>query len=277
MPRHNKVNIEWLDKLEQLDGESDLVIVATTSRGRTAIINKLAKMGHRRFLIEKMVCQSEKEYEELLGELERQHVKGWVDCGRRYFPFYKQIFTLMKHENNLILNVTGGNHGLGCNAIHFLDLYWWLSGMPPKIELDGQHLTPTLIANRRGPDLIEFSGTIIAATSKGGFASISFHPENDAPILVNITSENYRIFVDESSDKAFISGKENNWQWENYAFETLYSSNLTKEIALSIFEEDTCNLPTLEESFLLHSELFRIFNKHIKLITGKNEDLCPIT
>jgi hypothetical protein len=277
LPQNNKINIEWLETLEKLNGGSDLTIVATTSRGRAEIITKLVDRGHKRFLIEKMVCQSKGEYESILEAFENQQAKGWVDCTRRYFPFYERIIPLMENEKNLIFNVTGGNHGLGSNAIHLLDLFWWIGGMSKNLKLNGDYLTPTLLPNRRGSDLIELAGTIIASTPEGSFASISFHHENDASILINMTSDNYRIFVNETNDKALIASKENNWQWEEHAFETVYSSNLTSKIALSIFETDSCNLPSLQESFLLHDELFRIFNHHIKRITGRDEGFCPIT
>lgn len=273
----NNINVEWVDKLEKLDGVADLTIVATTSKGRADIITLLLNEGHKRFLIEKMVCQSNDEYQKLLEIFEVQHAKGWVDCARRYFPFYQKMILLMKSEKKLIFNVTGGNHGLGSNAIHLLDLFWWLGGMPKNLKLNGDNLSPTLLSNRRGSDFIEFAGTITALTPESSFASISFHTVNDASLLINLTSDNYRIFIDEANNKAFIASKYNNWQWNEDDFEILFSSNLTNRIALSIIEDDYCDLPTLEESCMLHNELFRVFNQHVKRITGKNVDLCPIT
>jgi hypothetical protein len=277
LPENHSVEIEWFDNMENLHHTSDLTIIATNSIGRTENLIDLASKGHKRFLVEKIVCQSKAEYESILKIFDKHQVKAWVDCTRRYFPFYERFISLMENEKMLIFNVTGGNHGLGCNAIHFFDLFWRMIGLSKMLKLNGDYLTPMLLPNPRGTEFVEFSGTIVASTPEKCFASVSFHPGNNAPILINMISDNYRIAVNESKDKALVTTKENDWQWEEEEFQVLYSSNLTTKIASSIFEHDTCNLPTIQDSFLLHNELFEIFNQHIKYLTGKNVFRCPIT
>jgi hypothetical protein len=146
-----------------------------------------------------------------------------------------------------------------------------------NLRLNGDYLSPCLLPNPRGADFIEFAGTIIASTPGGSFASVSFHPGNNAPVLINITSDNYRIFVNEAGEKALLACKQNDWRWEEHEFQVINSSDLTSKLALSIIEEDSCKLPTLQESFLLHKQLFNIFTVHINRLTGKIEPLCPIT
>lgn len=277
LPENHNVKAEWVRNLDDLDQDSDLTIISTGATKRSEIITNLVEKGHQRFLIEKMVCQSTEEYEHILTLFQKHHVKGWVDCTRRYFPFYKRIIPLFENKNTFFFNVTAGNNGLGCNVIHLLDLFGWLTGSTKDIKLNGDYLMPYILPNKRGDDLVEFAGTIIASTPDGSFASVSFHPDNDAPVLINMTSDNYRIAVNESKEKAYFARNDNDWHWEEFEFQTLYTSNLTTKIALSIFEQDACNLPTIEESFWLHKELFRIFNQHIRHVTGKSVSLCPIT
>ena len=52
--------------LSTIKNQSDLVIVATNSKGRVDLIQKLLELGHRKFIVEKMVCQSVEEYKKLL-------------------------------------------------------------------------------------------------------------------------------------------------------------------------------------------------------------------
>jgi hypothetical protein len=277
LPRNHNIQIEWHEDQSTLNALPDLTIVATNSKGRAALLSALLDKGHKRFLIEKMVCQSKDEFEHLLEVFEARSAKGWVDCTRRYFPFYQRIIPLVENEEKLFFNATGGNHGLGSNAIHLLDLYWRMIRLSKDLRLNGDYLSPCLLPNPRGPDFTEFAGTIIATTTRGGFASISFHPENNAPVLINITSDNYRIFINEAGEKALLACQKNDWLWEEHEFQVLHSSNLTGHLAWSILEDDSCNLPTLQDSFLLHDELFRIFTAHFSRITGKIEPLCPIT
>ena len=61
-----KQKIFWHKSLSTIKNQSDLVIVATNSKGRVDLIQKLLELGHRKFIVEKMVCQSVEEYKKLL-------------------------------------------------------------------------------------------------------------------------------------------------------------------------------------------------------------------
>ena len=85
----HKFKIEWLKDLSQVDRDADLTIVATTARNRVKIIDKLLQMGHKRFLVEKMICQSIEEYGYLLEHKDAQHgrriglsIPLWCDSSR---------------------------------------------------------------------------------------------------------------------------------------------------------------------------------------------------
>ena len=270
------VQVEWLKNIDGLDKISDLTIVATTATERSKLINELLQFGHKFFLIEKMVCQSKKQYEGLLESFNRNKAKGWIDCTRRYFPPYNRLIRLLKEENPIVFNVTAGNLGLGCNAMHFLDLFSACIKDTIAIKLDGESLLPELLPNRRGKDLIEFAGTITARI-RDNFASITSYPDNNAGIAVNIFSKERRIFLDEGKAKCFMATKADDWIWEDLDFKELFTSELTTRIAESIITDKTCELPTIEDLRSIHEELFRIFNQHIKSVTGRTVTLCPIT
>ena len=56
----------WYKDIQELQNKYDLTIVATTATGRADLLCKLVDFGHSRFLIEKMVCQSNDEYERII-------------------------------------------------------------------------------------------------------------------------------------------------------------------------------------------------------------------
>lgn len=270
------VEIEWYKDIAELDGRPDLTIVATKSAGRVKILKELAKKGHGWFLIEKMVCQSVEEYDELLETFENLKIKAWVNCTRPYFPVYEKAIEVMRNDGGLIFNAMAGNLGLGCNAIHLLNLFLTMTGDHQNVHINGRSLFPALLPNKRGKQFVEFSGSIIATTSNQSFATISFH-NNNSPLIINAMSENWRLFVDEGSGKALLSTKKNDWQWEELEFKMRYSSELTTEVANSIMEEENCKLPEIKDCYFIHKELFKIFNEHIKSICNENVVLCPIT
>jgi predicted dehydrogenase len=277
MPSNYEVDVEWHKDFSNLDAEPDLTIVATTASARASILRDLARRGHRRFLVEKVLCQSAEEYEGVLEILGSLGAKAWVNTPRPYFPAYKKIIRAIYHTDPIYMLVAGGNHGLGSNAIHFLDLFMRLCGTSQGIRLTGDSLSPAILHNTRGPSLAEFSGTLSACTERGDFASISFHPSNMTPVVVHILSNSLRALIDEGDEKALLSQADQDWKWEQVEFRTIFTSALTTEIAKSIFENDTCDLTSVEDSYPLHVELFRVLNEHLEKVTGNRPILCPIT
>ena len=80
--------------------------------------------------------------------------------------------------------------------------------------------------------------------------------------------------IDESNQKIFDFVNSENIELE-FKFE--HVSTLTTKIAENILVKNNCDLTTLENSYILHKEIFKIFNSHIKKLTNKDMDLCPIT
>ena len=116
--------ISWKKNIEELHEKSDLVIVSTISVGRVDLICKLLEMGHTRFLIEKIVCQSDEEYEKLIKRIKEFNAKGWVNTNRRYFQTYKKLKEYFMDSKMIHVSVTSSNvSALATNAIHFLDFF----------------------------------------------------------------------------------------------------------------------------------------------------------
>lgn len=269
----NKHTISWYQDIRQASNESDLVIIATQAKGRVNLINKLLKAKHLRFLVEKLVCQSSNEYDRLLAYMKQYNAKGWVNTTRRYYKSYQQIKDFFEDSKHFHISVIAGNMGLSTNAIHFFDLLSWFSG-EYKINLNGDLLLNKIFPNQRGKDLLEFAGTITAATNNGSTLSINFLPLENLPLTVDISSEAKRIMVDELNEKVFFLKIPTNFDLD---FKTEFQSNLTHKIVNDILSKDICLLPTLEDSSFAHKQIFQIFNNHIKKILNEDKELCPIT
>lgn len=263
--------INWYVDLSEVKNSSDFTIIATLASDRVNLIIKLLKMGNSKFLIEKMVCQSKKDYDLLITKIKLYGAKAWVNCPRRYFSSYKKIKQIFKNSENLHVNVHSGNIGFGSNAIHFLDLFTWLID-DNKIILDGKFLTNQIFSNKRGKDLVEFQGTILA-NNHSHYISLNFSPYDEMPQTIDITGNNIRIQINETLETiSIIHGRTNNLD-----FKTEFQSTLTLKIMNDILKKDTSVLPSVQDSYFIHCELFRIFNLHIKKILNKKLKLCPIT
>ena len=262
--------INWFQNISEINIKSDLVIVATNSKGRFDLLSSLLDQGHKRFLVEKIVCQSKSEYMKLISKMKKHKAKSWVNTPRRYFKSYQKIKKLLSNDD-LTLTVDAGNLGLGSNAIHILDLFSWFTDNY-DIRLNGDYLDNEILSNKRGKNFVEFSGTLIGKSKKNTFISITFHPTSNIPFTLMFVSKKTKIFLNESDSKIIF-----NTEKEKLNFKIDYVSNITDKIISDIFKKDSCLLPSLENSFVTHTELFRVFNQHLKKIQHPQSKLCPIT
>lgn len=260
----------WYDSIEELNQISDFVIIATNSVGRVDIINQLLEQGHRKFLIEKMVCQSNSEYLSLISKLKIFNAMAWVNTNRRYFKVYQKIKAIFANEPSIDFTVFSTSLGLGTNTIHYVDLFNWITNQKSS-RLNGSMLSKKLLPNKRGKNYYEFSGIVLGKNKKGTISIIS-NDNNEKNIFLKISSKNYSIMLDE------INGIFYNLQTKkNSHFEYEHVSKLTPIIISDILKNNTCTLPSVVDMYDTHQELFKIFNLHLKKVLKKNFNLCPIT
>lgn len=264
----------WYKDVQEVKDKHDLTIVATTATGRADLLCKLVDMGHSRFLIEKMVCQSNNEYERIVTKFHEKNAKGWVNTNPRCFLSYQKLKEYFADSETIHFSVTASNiSALGTNTIHYMDLFAYFSG-DYDIKLNGDQLINEIFPNKRGSHLMEFAGTVVGKIKNGSTITLCFLPSDKIPTTVNIVGKDKHILIDETNQK--ILGIINH---ENIKFNFLYehASSITTKISEEILERDSCELTTLENSQTLHKEIFRIFNLHVNKITGKQMELCPIT
>jgi len=264
----------WYDSINELSSGSDLGIVATTSVGKVEIINQLIDLGIKRFLVEKIVCQSTEQYNKLLSVMKSNNAKGWVNTNLRCFQAWQKIKEFFQdsdiiHQSIIASNTTGPS----TNAIHYVDLFSFLTE-DYNVKLNGDLLLNQLFPNKRGSNFKEFGGTIVGTTKNGSTLTMTFLPNSNIPNIINIAGIDNHIFVDEFNEKGFDLAKH---QPLGFKFKFEHVSTLTTKIATDILNNDDCILTSLQDSYTLHNELFRIFNQHIKKITNQEPNLCPIT
>jgi len=264
-------NLIWHSSIDELIQKSDLTIVSTTAVGRADLIIKLLEKGHSKFLIEKIVCQSTKEYGLLKSKFHKYGAKGWINTNRRYIEPYRQLKNLFD-SGSFHMYVIAGDVGLGSNSYHFVDLFSWFSN-DDIVTLNGDSLDKKISYSKRGNDLLEFSGTI-TCRNKNSSLIISFLPFINIPVIVGLINNDFHIIIDETNKKV-ISINEKNILSNNFLMANV--SNSTTQIVNDIISKDQCDLPDLNFGFNAHNELFNIFNKHILLYQGKQMTLCPIS
>ena len=120
--RKNINNIHFYESIKELSTNLDIVIVATGANVRSKIVIELLKLKQVKYLIlEKVLFQTIEEYFIVEKILKETNTLCWVNHTRRMFPFYTKLKQLFKNSEQISYNYQGGDWGVGCNALHFID------------------------------------------------------------------------------------------------------------------------------------------------------------
>jgi len=207
-------------------GNYDIVIVATNSKERRGVIEKI--QGRYGFLLlEKFLFHNESEYFERLPN-------AFVNCPRRIMPGYIKL----KQElsgfpvNGVICNLPG----LLSNSIHWMDFVSYLTGKKDLIFC--------------------FTPGEILKSKRNGY--------NESSGILDIESGNTRLRVfNLNQNKIFtisINGREINETEKTIdgePFEYKLQSELTGDVVNQWIENGTCGLTDYEQSAEWHLQILR--------------------
>jgi hypothetical protein len=268
--------VEYLKNIKDLSNNLELVIIATSSDVRREVIEKLLLQKKVRYVIlEKVLFQKIKDFAVVNDLLMRNNVKIWVNCPRRMYDFYKKLKSKFKEVKRVDYRVSSSNMGIGCNSIHFLDLFVFLTGQINFVLFSDQ-LDLNIIMSKR-PGFIEFTGTLYGTSSRGSNIAITSYLKGDAPLIISINSEVISCLIREGEGKAWISEKTNNWIWEEISFTTPYQSQLTNLVVQDILDTGNCDLTKYEESWDIHIPLLKSLIFYLQKQKMEEIDLCSIT
>lgn len=273
--RSRRMTFRWFPDLEKVQGPFDLCIVATQAKGRCPLVRQAAETtGCQSFLLEKIVAQSIREYEDLLQFSREKNLNVWVNCKTRAYPIVKRIKKKLDPKEPILFNVLGGNHGLANNGIHEADLFVFLDACE-SIESRGIYIDPVLYPSKRGPQVFDLSGTMLGVTSKGSQFILSYAGSHASPDHLSIVAKNYRCVIDHMYRWGYESEKGGPWQ--PLSFEgNLMVSAMTKTFANDILAKRRCDLPTLAECYAAHRFILGALQPHFHKLSGAR-DYCPVT
>jgi predicted dehydrogenase len=278
MPKSSKFmgRIDSFNSVEELSKELDLVIIATNSKERRGVLEKLlSQSAVKHILLEKVLFTKPEDYRKIAEIFINKQIKVWVNCSRRMMPSYKTIKNLLSKDRLINMHIWGSNWGLGSNLVHFLDTFTYLSGrriVSLSFDLDKDN---PLESKRKG--YIEITGTITAKTEEGDLATISSIQTGNAPIAVQIQTGEERIFVSENQSKGYISSNNNDWDFDEFPFKVNFQSELTTIFVNQVFSTGVCDLPSFEVAKEYHLLLIEGLVKYINQKNNSQLIECLIT
>lgn len=256
--------------------EVSVAIIATPSSVRRDVFEDLIEhCDVESIIFEKFLFQVERDYHEVASSLRRNGINAWVNHPRRYFQIYKNIEDSIDNEP-VNVSVSGTQWGLGCNAIHYADLFGWLTGSKELIW-DNSSLENRLLEAKRN-NFVEFAGTLSANDTAGNILSLTCFEGQEPYKTVRISTPTQQWIINPlEQEGVHITREKGEWVSKNIPAEIPYVSELTGEIVGEIIQNKTSDLPTYSKSKAYHLPLFRILRQHIGMIWGKEVEKCPIT
>ena len=266
-------NVSW----EDIPHFFDLVIIATSANVREKVINQLLKGFQIKYLLlEKVLFQEIDAYDKTAILLEEKIVKTWVNHPRRLFKSYIDIKQHLNLEIPKVYQITGGNWGLGCNGLHFIDLILFLS--ESKISsLDAEWVDELILESKR-TGFIEFTGTLKGRLENGSSFFITSLKNESSAITNTIFDSNTRYIIQEvGTPQTLIMKSEGNFKPESIPFIMEFQSNLTTQLAEDIFQTGECNLPSYNEAAEAHKLFINCLLGKYKVLSGIETKILPIT
>ena len=256
------------NNFEALPLKVDIAVIATTANVRHEVVAEIvSRCSVKYWILEKVLACSEENLDQILtriGDLKN----AWVNTPRRSLPWHSEIKAALCKGQVMTMKVEGGAWGLGCNSIHFLDMFaWWTGETLMEIETNGLD-TNWIQAKRAGN--MEVMGTLGARFSGGSRVQLTAQPGN---VYYNfeLNDGSYIWHIDEvggtclRSDGLSIPGH------------IPYQSEVTGELIELLVKRGTCQLPSLEVSAQMHRVYLYALLKHWQHNVNSATKVLPIT
>jgi len=272
--RYNQVESEnktahFVTSLDSVPENIDIVIVASGSKPRAIIVKQiLASKKVKYMVLEKFLFTRLAEYEEIGNLMNEKGVKTWVNCPRRMWNGYSYLKSLIDENYPVEYSYEGGEWGMCCNTIHFVDIFMYLNGEKSfECNLDG--LLPEVVDSKR-PGYVEIHGTELFTTPNGSVLKLSSLPNKECSGLSIIRNGGFYIEYYEGKGELVVNG-------EKKKKPVQYQSSLTGNMVDNIINTAKCSLADYEQSSIYHVEYLRKIAPFINKIKGWTSDSCPIT
>ena len=270
--------IKYITDWDNIPSELDLVIVATGASVRSKVVTKLLTICNvKNLVLEKILFQDVESYSGIRELITNTNTATLVNHPRRMFKHYKEIKNVItESDENVSFQVFGGNWDLACNALHFIDLFSFLSQSEVK-SIDFEGIDNNIIKSKR-LNCIEFTGTLKGVLKNGNDFNICSLEGDYEDITISVLTKSNRWIIQEGSAQKIIHlSKENNFNENITPFINEFQSNLTTRIINDLLVEGKTTLPSYDDACSSHIPFIKGALIRYSEITGINTNICPIT
>ena len=273
--RYNQVTtsvahqVHFVTNMDKVPFEIDVAIIATGSKPRAHIVKYLLETHNVFYMVlEKFLFPRMAEYDEIEKLIAEHGVKTYVNCTRRMWDMYEYIKQHLDQRYPVKMALYGGDWGLCCNSIHYIDIFMYLTDSKEyQLNIDG--LIPEIKPSKR-EGYIELMGKEFITAPNGSQLALEADPTYTGTSADIIDNGSTHIIIEESKGKVHINDKE-------YDIPVLYQSALSGKLVDELLTTGSCKLTTYSESAQYHKIFLAKILPFVNNLTGKNSDTCPIT
>jgi len=258
-----------VDNAGDLPARASLIIFAMDARNRlSAMQDVLPRCQTPHILLEKILFTKWDEYQAARALIDQAGAKCWVNTSRNIWSGYQIFKDDLAGQSITDFTVSGSDWGLGCNAIHFLSAFEFISGDPITALSVAPGTAAILESKRAGYQ--ELTGTLVGKSENGAVISVASLPEPGIPISVNVKTANSDWAVQEGKQRDNLLDDQ-----EPKPFDLLYTSQL-HDMLEKIIVKGESDLPDFENSTRLHGLLIKALNGVFHGDKTLDKE-CPIT
>lgn len=262
-------NIFFMNDFESLPNKIDILIIATTSNIRFNIATKLIELKQiSNLILEKVVFQRKSHFHNFFNIISKKKIPAFISLPRRYYPIYRHISEM--NLKSLHINIDANQLGLGCNLIHFIDLFTFLTA---NKDIEFINFLDEKIIEAKRKNFIEFTGNIKIFSKNSSFI-IKDNANLDLPkkLLIKIKFNNKIVIIDEIKKIVKINNVRSK-RFESFPL----MSDLWQNLPSDILIKNYCELPKFQTNYKVHIEMINFFNNHLSKILNKRVYVCKIS
>lgn len=264
-----------LREIDNIGSDIDIAIISSTASSRSMLTKKLLSHTKVKYIIfEKFLFQNRADYKEIQDLLKFKKIKAWVNQWMSSSFAFNEMNNWFGNDLQEI-KIDGRNWGMCCNSVHYLEYFDYISSRQGLI-ISNSNIDSKVLKSKRN-DYFELTG-IVTVKSKSGMKMTLTSQNLKTDGIINIRMLGKNKTLDASfSGNTIICKYYDELAGENCKqYEIPMQSQLTGNIVEKIFYNESCSLPTFDQSVrqhLLIFDCFKIaFKQQLQLINK-----CPIT
>lgn len=234
----------------------NICIVSTTSKPRLNILLDLLEFDIKIIILEKLLFPSLKDYEKISPEINSIKQNIYVNCPKTEYLIYQKLRNLILKEEKIDIKCRN-IIDIGSNAIHWIDLAYFLTGRLIDINDIFTVDINTLYESKR----IGYHDFLGSIKIENKLFNLEIESTNKETTTEDITIESNNLYIHIKESQSYFYIKNNSYE-NKEIFDIPYQSQLTSNY-LKSFEQGKINLTTFKDSFLIHKKFFRAFEDSI--------------